>query len=206
MSSTSSSLDPTVAYLSAHAEKMRPRKARATPADAFRAARAMFDQGEPFDMVALAKRLGVARATLYRWIGDRERLLSDVIWSVVEDLIEQSRKAPGKGAEALANGLVGIMQGLVNSEGLRALFRQDPELAMRILTRRRDTHTQERAVEALALTIRSLEAHKQYVPRLPADLLAYSIVRLIEGLVYQDMALGLEPKLDDLGRVIRALL
>ncbi|WP_233807188.1 QsdR family transcriptional regulator [Paraburkholderia sp. HP33-1] len=205
MASTSS-LVPTVAYLSAHAEKSSPRKVRATPADAFVAARAMFDQGESFDMVELAKRLGVARATLYRWIGDRERLLADVIWSLVDDLIEQSKHVPGNGSEMLANALVGIVKGLAESGGLRALFRNDAELAMRILTRRRDTGTQERAVEALTVVIRRLEARGHYAPRLPAELLAYSIVRLIEGLVYQDMLLGLEPSLDNLARVIRALL
>lgn len=207
MDDSETPLRPTVAYLSAHAEKTLRARERVSPADAFRAARAMFDRGEPFDMVALAKRLGVARATLYRWAGDRERLLADVIWSLVEELLEDAAKAaPGGGAEPLAKGVRHFVQGLVNSNGLRTLMRDDPELAMRILTRRRDTGAQERAVEALSGIIRKMEAHKLYTPRLPADLLAYSIVRIIEGLVYQDMALGIEPKLDDLDRVVRALL
>src|SRR5437588_1060440 len=72
----------------AHAELTR---SQATPAAAFRAARRMYLKGRRLDMQALAAELGVSRATLYRWTGHREQLLSDVLWSLSDDIFEQAK-------------------------------------------------------------------------------------------------------------------
>ncbi len=55
---------------------------RPTPLDAFRLARRKFLAAERIDMSALAEELGVNRVTLYRWVGSREQLLVEVIWSL----------------------------------------------------------------------------------------------------------------------------
>ena len=55
---------------------------RATAQDALRLARRGFQAAERIDMSALADELGVNRVTLYRWVGSRERLLVEVIWSL----------------------------------------------------------------------------------------------------------------------------
>ena len=55
----------------------RPGAPKATRALAFDTARHRIRTGHKLDMVALAADLGV---TLYRWTGDRDRLLADV-WS-----------------------------------------------------------------------------------------------------------------------------
>src|SRR4051794_22855187 len=64
---------------------------RATPAAAFRAAQRMYLQGRRVDMQALAAELDVSRATLYRWTGHRDQLLSDVLWSLSDDIFEQAK-------------------------------------------------------------------------------------------------------------------
>ena len=48
-------------------------------ADVVRAARRAFLAGERLDIRALANRLGIARATIYRWYGGRERILGRVL-------------------------------------------------------------------------------------------------------------------------------
>ena len=48
-------------------------------------------RGQRLDMLALSAELVVSRATLYRWTGDREQLLSDVLWSLSNDIIEQAK-------------------------------------------------------------------------------------------------------------------
>ena len=49
------------------------------PAPIFAAAVDMFVAGQRLDMRSLARRIGVARATLYRRVGNREQLLDQVL-------------------------------------------------------------------------------------------------------------------------------
>src|ERR1700712_4307668 len=49
---------------------------------AFRAARHRFIAGERLDMGALAAELGVDRTSLFRWVGNRDALLAEVLWSL----------------------------------------------------------------------------------------------------------------------------
>ena len=75
--------------------------ARPTALDAFRLARRSFLAGDRVDMQALARALSIDRATLYRWVGSREQLLSEILWSLVDPTIEKLRKAhcqPGQPA------------------------------------------------------------------------------------------------------------
>src|SRR5271170_7174829 len=61
---------------------------RPTALDAFKLARRWFLAGRRVDMSALADELGVNRVTLYRWVGSREQLLVEVVWSVSERTLE----------------------------------------------------------------------------------------------------------------------
>ena len=196
------------AYIAAQAEKAGERsRKRATAADAFRLARVMFDAGRPLDMVALARELGVARGTLYRWANNRERLLADVMWSLAEELFEESLRVPtGTGVEALAQGIGHFIKGLTASKALRAAIRQDNEAVMSILTRRRGSGIQERAVAMLQAAIENMVRQGLYEPRLAPQVLAYAIVRIIEGFVYHDISAGIEPDLVAADQVVRTLL
>ena len=57
---------------------------------AFRLARRAFLAGERIDMQRLAAELGVNRVTLYRWVGNRGRLLGEVAWELADALIRVS--------------------------------------------------------------------------------------------------------------------
>src|ERR1700752_987961 len=68
--------------------------------DAFRLAREKFLAGERIDMSALAGELGVNRGTRYRWVGSRERLLVEVLWSPAAAALERERaRTRERGAE-----------------------------------------------------------------------------------------------------------
>jgi len=56
--------------------------ARPTPIDAFKPARRRFLHGERLDMSTMARELEINRVTLYRWVGSRERLLGEVMFSL----------------------------------------------------------------------------------------------------------------------------
>src|SRR5262245_27507707 len=63
---------------------------QATPADALRAARRRFLRGQRLDMNELARDLGIGRATLYRWVGGRDQLLGEALWSLAEQGLAQT--------------------------------------------------------------------------------------------------------------------
>src|SRR5712691_7933296 len=68
------------------------------PADALGAARRKLPRHERLDMNELAGELGVGRATLYRWVGSRDELLGEVLWSLsVSGLAMAREKAKGTG-------------------------------------------------------------------------------------------------------------
>src|SRR5262245_25508423 len=52
------------------------------PEDVLHAARRRFLRGERVDMNDLAREVGIGRATLYRWVGSRDQLLGEVLWSL----------------------------------------------------------------------------------------------------------------------------
>lgn len=52
------------------------------------------------DMDVLAERAAVSRATLYRVVGSRDRLLTEVVWSLTDRLLARScREAEGEGID-----------------------------------------------------------------------------------------------------------
>src|SRR3954451_1213889 len=107
----------------------RPR--RVTPYDALRAARRQWLAEQRIDMGALAGELGISRATLYNWVGDRERLTAEVVWSIAERTIEQGRKeAAGSGPEYLSQVIGGYLAGLAHYEPTRRFIERDPEFAL----------------------------------------------------------------------------
>src|SRR5258708_28520859 len=65
---------------------------RATAMDAFKLAKRRFLRGERVDMGALSAELGVNRATLYRWVGTREQLLVEILWSLAERTLSEELK------------------------------------------------------------------------------------------------------------------
>src|SRR3989442_12873102 len=65
---------------------------RATPLDALHAARRMWLADQRIDMGALAAELGISRATLYNWVGGRERLTAEVLWAIAEATIAEARE------------------------------------------------------------------------------------------------------------------
>src|SRR5215813_9232978 len=74
--------------------------ARPTPLDALRLARRRWLAGERLDMGALAEELGISRATLYTWVGSKDRLLGEVLWSFAGNGLEQViAQAEGTGAD-----------------------------------------------------------------------------------------------------------
>src|SRR5208283_3714671 len=63
------------------------------PAEIFAAAVDTFVAGQRLDMRSLARRLGVARATLYRRAGNRDQLLDEMLWWRARHLLVEQVQA-----------------------------------------------------------------------------------------------------------------
>jgi AcrR family transcriptional regulator len=165
--------------------------------DAFLAARRGFLAGERLDMTALAQELGVNRVTLYRWVGSREQLLVEVVWSLarrtLDDLEAEHRGGREQRVVAI---LMGFLEATLAHPGMQRWLAAEGESAMRLLTRH-DTDFQPRLIGA----VEDLLAAEERAGRL--DLgpdrhdVAYALVRVIESYTYLDLITGEPP---DAGR------
>jgi AcrR family transcriptional regulator len=180
-------------------------RVRATPLDALRAARRMWLREQRIDMGALAAELGISRATLYNWAGDRERLTAAVMWSIAERTIAAAReRAAGTGADKVSAVIEDYLGALAAFQPTRRFIERDPEFALRVLTAKR-TPFQRNLIESLRETIEE-QVQTGYRPALDAATLAYLLVRIGESFIFNNLITGDEPDLDKAVQASRVLL
>jgi AcrR family transcriptional regulator len=179
---------------------------RPTLDDALRLGRHKFFAGQRIDMSAIAHELGINRVTLYRWIGSRDRLLVEIIWSLAQRAIsaaDQSTRT--RGAQRVIQITTRFIDIVIANPGMQAWLADEGEHAMRLLTRH-ETDFQPRLLHA----IERLLAEETDAGRLdlPVDLhdLAYVIVRLIESYIYLDLITGEDPQTHSAEPILRMLL
>ena len=179
---------------------------RSSPLDALKLARARWLKGERIDMGALATELGISRATLYTWVGSKERLIGEVLWSFAEEGLRQSRAAAkGSGAEYITGVFEHFDRMNAAFPPLRRFIEQDPELALRLLTSKHGP-VQERMIAATRELLTEQVEAGALVPALDVDTLAYLIIRVAESFTYSDVITGSEPDVDKAVEVVRLLL
>jgi AcrR family transcriptional regulator len=166
---------------------------RGNALEAFRLARRRFLEGGRVDMSSLASEMGVNRVTLYRWVGSREKLLVEVLWSLAAPTLERERARTRKrGAPRVVQIISRFIAAVLANPGMSRFLAEEGELAMRLLTWR-DAGFQPRLIDAVEELLRG-EAARGALD-LPVDLhdVAYTIVRIIESYVYLDRITGEEP-------------
>src|SRR6202453_1021340 len=84
------------------------------PAEIFAAAVDAFVSGQRLDMRSLARRLGVARATLYRRAGNREQLLDELLWWRARRLLADQVRASADltGTDRLTAVIAGVLHAI----------------------------------------------------------------------------------------------
>ena len=177
------------------------------PDEIFAAAVDTFVAGQRLDMRSLARRLGVARATLYRRVGNREQLLDEVLWWRARHLlVDQVRASAGlAGTGRLIAVIGGVLRAIARDRPLRAFLRSDPETALRLLTGARSTVHLGMA-SALEKLIDTERDRGCFAASLDTPTLAYAIVRISEGFLYTDPIADRAPDTDRAITVIEALL
>ena len=91
--------------------------------------------GQRVDITVVAARLGLGRATIYRWFGSREALLGEVVARQLELLVARKRaEVRRRGAAGLLEVLDRVNRTLTRSRAVRRLLEQERDSAMRMLT------------------------------------------------------------------------
>jgi AcrR family transcriptional regulator len=157
-------------------------------------ARDTFIEGYRIDMGPLAAQLGVDRTSVFRWVGNRDALLSEVLWSLAVPTLVQAEHASEHltGAERLADLLTTFTRDLIVAEYFRAFLRREPARSLRLLTTA-DSPIQRRFVATVEwLVVRDLGKVPFHGTITPGEL-AYLLVRVSESLTYADVVTGDEP-------------
>ncbi len=179
---------------------------RPGPLDALREAHRVFQAGQRVDMQGLARTLGVDRATLYRWVGSREQLLVEVLWSQMSKTIQRLRAPSADGVRpTAADVLTGATQAAMTSAGMRSFLEREGELALKLLTTKA-ADFQRRLIELIADVIDEDRRDGRLCSAVPLDDLPYLVVRVMESYVYTSLITGEEPDTERASRAIHALL
>jgi hypothetical protein len=163
------------------------------PLDAFKLARRRFIDGDRVGMGELAADLGTSRVTLHRWVGTRDQLLGEILWSLTDRTLSDARAATRRaGAAGISEALGRFFKAVNQASFMRRFLEREPEIALRVLT------TKSAAVQSrLVLRVREMLAAEaeagKLEPPMALDDLAYIIVRLGESFVYTDLITGAQP-------------
>jgi AcrR family transcriptional regulator len=182
------------------------RPAAATKEAALALATERFIAGKRVDIQAIARELGLARATMHRWFHTREALLGEVVASIGEQRLAAIRtRTGGRGAKALLATFDAFNREIAAASGLRTLVEQEQERSRRILTSSEGI-VQPRLVAAIQAMIEAEVRSGAFRPDLDEGVLAYAIVRLAEAFLYNDAVIGMRGDTDALCQVEAALL
>ena len=177
------------------------------PGPIFAAAVDTFVAGQRLDMRSLARRAGVARATLYRRVGNREQLLDQVLWWRARLLLADQVRASAHlmGTDRLTAVIAGVLRGIGADRPVRMFLESDPETALRVMTGTRSTVHQ--GMAAVLENLIDLERGRgTFDASLDSPTLAFAIIRVADGFLYSDVIADRAPDIDRATTVIEALL
>jgi len=173
------------------------------PGPIFAAAVDTFVAGQRLDMRSLARRVGVARATLYRQAGNREQLLDQVLWWRARRLLADQVRASADltGTDRLTAVIGGVLRAIGADRPVRIFLESDPETALRVLTGSRGAVHQ-----GMAATLENLidleRGRGAFDASLDTPTLAFAIVRLADGFLYSDV---MADRASGVGRAVIAI-
>jgi AcrR family transcriptional regulator len=182
------------------------RPASASADDVLDAAIAVFRSGDRVEVNAIATRLGLSRASIYRWFGSRNGLLGSALAREIDRIVQRADQVcRSRGAQRVLDVLNTTSTWLAEDGSLRQYFDNESTAALRMVTRS-DGMVHPAAVATVAELIRRAEDEDGYRPPLDRPTLAYAVVRLWEAFLYNDAAAGFRGDVPRLRAVQAALL
>lgn len=160
------------------------------------------------DMEAVALELAVSRATLYRVVGSRDRLLTEILWRFTSRAVDRARaRRTHDGIEGVLEVVRHVARQMLATQPLRRFIASEPETAHRVLVT-----VQQRGIAVATALFDEVGLGKQspYGSALPGLVddphqVAYLLVRIVEALCFAELA-GARPDLDLTEQTIRGLL
>ncbi|MEU9117050.1 QsdR family transcriptional regulator [Streptomyces sp. NPDC048483] len=179
---------------------------RRSPLDAFELARQRYLAGRRIDMQDVAAELGVSRATLFRWVGNRDQLIAEVIWSFTEPALEEAAAAaPGRGGARIAAVVESFTRGIIETDYFHTFVSREPEAALRLMTTKASV-VQQRIVAKIQQLLQEEVDRGALDPPMALPDLAYVITRIGESFVYADLITGDQPDATKPASAVAALL
>lgn len=180
---------------------------KVVPEEVVRAAKRMFLGTGSVEMRALARQIGVGRATLYRWNGSREEVLSEVLLSLALANLKRAEAEvatePGPGRFCDVHDL--HLRRICANASLRSFVRTEPDSALRVLL---DANGRVHlgVARALADFIRRQETASGWRAPLGPEHLSRVASRLSEAFIYGDLIARAEPDPGSADLVLRLML
>jgi hypothetical protein len=174
---------------------------------AFELAREVFIASRRIDMGSLATTLGVDRTSLFRWVGNRDALLSEVLWSLAVPTLVQAEHATtdATGAPRIAAILTHFVDDLITADYFRQFLRREPARALRLLTTK-ESPIQRRYVATADWLVRREMGDAPLGGAIDPPGLAYLLVRMSESFTYADLISGDTPSAERARNAFRLLL
>ena len=165
-----------------------------------------FLDAQRVDVQAIARELGLARATMHRWFQTRESLLGELLATLAEQRLRTIyAELSETGGRALLETADRFNRELAATRGMRYFLAQEQERALRILTSSGGV-VQPRVVATIEALILEEQRAGRYTPKVAPNALAYAIVRLGEAFLYNDAIVGIRGDTERLREIEAALL
>ncbi len=151
-------------------------------------------------MAQIATRLGVGRSTLYRWVGDRDALMDQVIDATTTKLSKSvSRRIRGKGLDRVASAVRVYLEATTRYEPLRSLAQREPQVALHVFMN----------PDGVFAAHSSAVLQQQLQDSLPDVKVPDDVVEVLNAtnlaLVWASIAGGYEPHIDRAVSVLRTV-
>jgi AcrR family transcriptional regulator len=178
-----------------------PRLQRPTREHAIDYARTLFLKEERVDMHILSEALGIGRTTLYRWVGDREQLIGELLAELVDRGWDYAiEHAQGEGRERAMHAGRLFMEITANFAPVRHFTEREPQLALRVLLAS-DGLVAERIRAGF---LRAFAVHDPDAANINPELVDIA-VQAGTALEWAPIAIGGEPAIERASRLVRSL-
>ncbi|MBA6421024.1 QsdR family transcriptional regulator [Pseudomonas neustonica] len=170
---------------------------RATPLSAFRMARSWWLEGRRLNLSLLAEELGIGRATLMRWVGNKDLLMGEILWSlykrIYDEAIARADQTPDlDGIDYLTQIYTDINIALINAKPMHDFLQAEPQWGLQLLTSR-VSGLHERLMETWRKMFEEQIKAGKIKPEMDAESLALYIVKIGEGAIYCDLICARKP-------------
>jgi AcrR family transcriptional regulator len=173
---------------------------RPTREHAVQFAQARYLAGDRVDMRTLAADLGVGRTTLYRWVGDREQLLGEILSELAVCMWDQAdAETAGTGIERIVGTAGRFSRAASAWQATRTFVRQEPALALHLILGA-DGAVRRKARASVATTIR------RELPVAIDDDELDLLYEIFTSLVWTPLAIDEEPDIERAEQLLRVLL